>query len=124
MKFQLEGETWDSIYPASLPYVFEQEVVQAVDKSASGVTHVESFNVQTDRMTVNFDNMEHPVYEALVNWFITTSNGAEKTFTVTDDLGNVFTARFTSSKLKFQNTGVGANNVPLWSGSFKLEAVQ
>ena len=123
MKFELDGETWDSVFPASLPYNLEQELIQVSDKSASGITHVESFNVKTDRISVSFVDMEHPVYESLVNWFVSVSNGMEKEFTVTDDLGKVYDARFTSGKLNFKNIGVGQNGNQLWTGNFILEAV-
>ncbi len=103
---------------AEYPYVKNFEIVQAKDKSASGVVHVESFNVQTNTLTFNFRNIVENDYQLILDFFINDAEGMLNVFNLTDDLGVTRTVRFTSHVLNFQLTSYNR-----WSGSFTVEEV-
>lgn len=105
--------------PAQYPFSPTTELVQARDKSASGITHVESFDVQTDTDTYNFDDMSNEDYQRVMDWFVNTANGMMNEFNLTNDLSVTKTVRFTTSRINFTQNDFG-----LWRGSFTVESVQ
>jgi hypothetical protein len=116
MFFRLGVDSLDIRTPISYPYPQRKEIVQAKERSASGITHIESFDVTTTTRSYSYEDLPTDEFQALVNWFENVANGMENVFEVTDDLGEQFDARFTSPILDFNLTGHD-----LWGGSFALE---
>ncbi len=105
--------------PAQYPLGNEKQLVQAKDRSASGITHVESFEVETGKITYNFEDMSDSDYVSVMEWFINVANGMMNKFDLTDDLGVKREVRFTSTRIKFDQ-----NSHLLWNGSFTVETEQ
>lgn len=105
------------IGPAQYPRPANTELVQASDRSASGVVYVEDFSLQIDVSTYNFVNMHDTQYVNLMQFFVNEAQGKLNVFTLTDDLGQVYTVRFTESRLSFTH-----NAYRLWNGSFSVES--
>jgi hypothetical protein len=121
MKFIYEGTELEFSVPASLPYRNRTKLVQVKDYSASGVTHVEDFEVQAGSFDVTFQEMPHADYVALLDWHVNIAVGMLNSFTFVDDLGEVYNVRFLSPELSGEMTGTGVDNKPLYNISFELE---
>jgi len=104
--------------PAQYPLTNNTTLVQAKDKSASGVTHVESFDVRTNLFTYSFADMSDADYIKILEWFINTVDGMLTQFYLTDDLGVTRLVRFTEPQITFVKNSHG-----LWSGSFTVEEI-
>lgn len=102
--------------PAQYPYAPDTMLAQAKDKSASGVTHVENFELQTDTFTYTFKDMSDNDYQGLMGFFINEAQGQLNTFNLTDDYGATREVRFMESRLRFTSTFLG-----LWQGKFSVE---
>jgi hypothetical protein len=111
-------ETITLASPAQYPAGYDYSIVQAKDKSASGVTHVESFVVRTNLANYSFVDMSEADYLALLTWFLDIADGMINDFQLTDDLGRTATVRFTEPRLHFEATSYG-----LWAGSFQVEEI-
>lgn len=118
MIFEKDGVTVTLDAPAQYPLANSTTFVQAMDRSASGVVHVENFEVQTNSMTYNFANASDADYLKIMEWFVNTTVGMLEQFYLTDDLGVRRLVRFTAPNLNFTKTSYG-----LWSGSFTVEEV-
>ena len=116
MFFRLGVDSLEVKTPISYPYPKRTELVQAKERSASGLTHIESFDVKTTTRTYSYEDLPTAEFQALVDWFENVANGMEHVFEVTDDLGEQFNARFSSPILNFNLT-----SHDLWGGSFSLE---
>ncbi len=117
MKFTYDGITVD-IGCAQFPYGDDVELVQVKERSASGVPYVENFNVQIDRRTYAFVDMLQEDYVRMMEFFLNTVNGIMNVFTVEDDIGDTFTARFDKPIKSFKLTSYRK-----WQGVFTLETV-
>lgn len=104
--------------PSQYPHKEVTELIQGKERSASGITHVESFEVRTGMLTYTFADMSTSDYQLLMGFFINTAEGMLHEFALTDDLGIVRTVRFTSPTLNFSNS-----SFQLWAGSFTVEQV-
>jgi len=118
MIFQLGLLTVELEQPAQYPLTPSVSLIQAKDMSASGITHVESFEVQNTTTTYNFSDISDNDYQAIMSWFINTANGMMNEFELTDDLGGTTTVRFTTPTISFPLTNFG-----LRSGSFTVESI-
>lgn len=119
MIFELDGYIVELDDPAQYPYAPVTKLVQAKEMSASGITHVEDFSVQTDTFKYNFKNASQSDYEKIMEWFVNTVTGMLTPFNLTDDLGATRNVRFTTSTIPFTS-----NSYNLWDGSFTVEVVQ
>ncbi len=119
MIFELNGVTATLQYPAQYPMTSNYEIVQARDRSASGITHVEDFEVTTNTMDFNFVNLPDTDYNTLLTWFLDVAVGMLNEFYLTDDLGVTRLMRFTTPTLNFVK-----DHFNLWQGSFSVEQVQ
>ena len=117
MIFTLGATTVTLSDPVQYPVTPEPELIQAKELSASGVTHVEDFNVVTNSWAYKFDNMSQADYQALLDFFLNHAKGMLNTFTLTDDLGVSRLVRFKQRKLPFKNVAHMR-----WSGSIAVEA--
>jgi hypothetical protein len=96
-------------------------MVQVKDYSASGVAHVEDFEVTQGSLSVVFENMPETDYIALLDWHVNIAEGMMHAFEMTDDMGDVYMVRFITAEITGENTGIGANGVPFYNVSFELE---
>ena len=119
MIFEKDGLTLEFRYPAQYPMKEDTELVQARDKSSSGVVHVEDFEVKTNSISFTFTNMPDSDYVALIQWFLDVAVGMLNEFYLTDDLNIRRLVRFTTPKLLFIK-----DSFNLRSGSFSVEQVQ
>jgi len=99
------------------PHTREIEKVQAVERSGAGLTHVEDYNVLTNRYTYKYFEIPTAEYELLFNFFNDHARGMYNVFNLTDDFGVQRAVRFVQPRLKFALVFNG-----LWSGSFTVEA--
>lgn len=113
------GEESVDIGCAQYSYPVDRELVQAKERSASGITYTEDFSVEIGTRTYNFINMDHEDYVTLMSFFVNTAVGMMYKFYLTDDLGEQFLVRFTQPKLPFRLT-----SYRLWAGSFTVETDQ
>jgi len=104
--------------PAQYPLVNSTMLVQAKDKSASGVTHVESFNVRTNLFNYSFVDISDTDYIKIIEFFLNVVDGMLLEFLLTDDLSVTRTVRFTEPTLNFTKNSYG-----LWSGNFQVEEI-
>lgn len=104
--------------PAQYPYAPTTTLSQARDKSASGVTHVENYELQVDTFTYTFKDMSESDYIGLMGFFINEAKAQLNTFNLTDDYGVLREVRFTESRLGFLSSFLG-----LWNGKFTVEAL-
>lgn len=102
-------------YPANYPI----EIIQATERSAGGVLHVENYNVNPVKgRELVFDMMEKTDYEALIDWFTNIAKGALNSFFFEDENGNVFECRITTNKIDFPETSFES-----YSGKLSLEFI-
>ncbi len=118
MRFELGATYFQFEDPAQYPYSPATKLIQAKDNSSSGIPHVESFLVQTDKWTYNFEDMSDYDYNGLLDWFVNIADGMMNEFTVINDLGVTAVVRFTTDEINFISNDFG-----LWSGSFQVERV-
>lgn len=118
MIFEKDGIEVELDTPAQYPYKPNTTLSQAKDKSASGVTHVENFELQTDTFTYTFVDASDNDYQKIMEFFVNEAGGMLNTFNLTDDYGTTREVRFTTSALSFQSSSLG-----LWKGSFTVEAI-
>lgn len=107
--------------PAQFPLGNNVMLSQAKDKSASGVTHVESFEVQTAELTFIFSDMTNDDYLKVLDFFVNEVDGMLNEFYLTDDLGVRRQVRFTTPTLNFDLTSQG--ETLQWSGQFTVEEI-
>lgn len=102
-------------YPASNP----AEIIQATERSAGGVLHVENFNVNPiKKRELVFDMMEKTDYILLYDWFINIAKGALNSFFFEDEDGNINECRIISNIMDFQETSYES-----YSGKMTLEFI-
>jgi len=118
MKLKLGTVEFVTSKPAQWPYPTGFFLSQASEKSASGVTHVEDFNVRTGIFTYNFNDSSDLDQVGIQDFFLNTAVGKLNKFELTDDLGVARVVRFTGSSIEPTNTFNG-----LWSFSFSVEEV-
>jgi len=118
MIFELGTNRFETNAPAQYPAVVSTKLIQAKDTSASGIVHVESFNVIENKYTYVFVDASESVYIGIMEWFINIAQGMLNVFTLTDDLGIVRTVRFLDSQLEGNNTAF-----QLWDITFSVEVV-
>jgi len=116
MKFQLGSDSIEIPTPANYPGGRTNEIIQVSERSAAGVTHVETYELKLKSYEFSYSELPTDQYSDLINWFNDIAMGMQNIFTVIDDLGETYEARFTTSILKFQITGFEQ-----WGGSFTLE---
>lgn len=80
------------------------EIVQAKERSASGIPHVESFGVLLQSRTINFDSIPLEEYVELLNWFVNVANGQENNFYFFDERNDMFVVSFSASTLNLPET--------------------
>ena len=118
MIFEYSGTIVTLDDPAQYPQQENTELIQAKERSASGIIQTEDFSVRIGTFTYNFVNMSRSDYTALVEFFLNTVTGILYAFLLTDDLGVQRTVRFTSSQLSFTNT-----SHDFWNGNFTVEEI-
>lgn len=118
MIFNLDTTTVTLEKPAQYPYNEATRLVQAKERSASGITHVESFQVLTGDYTYNFEDMSPRDYTVLMEFFVNVAEGMLNEFNLTDDLNVTRLVRFASPDLEFSK-----DSYELWAGSFSVEQV-
>lgn len=101
---------------AQYPAATSTELVQASDRSGTGIVYTEDFSVEIGSTAYTFEDMGQTEYVNLMEFFINVVKGRLYPFTLTDDRGNDSIVRFTESRLKFTET-----YLYLWSGSFSVE---
>ena len=116
MIFQLDTTIMTLDHPAQYPLTSNTKLIQTKDRSASGITHVEDFEVTTNEYKYNFVNMGDIDYSKLLDWFLNITNGMMLEFLLTDDLGTQRLVRFLEPTLNFTK-----DSFQLWSGSFSVE---
>ena len=114
MKFIIGIEQIEFSVPASYPYERRSELIQTSDKTASGITHVEDFSVQTNELGVNFEDMPEADYLLLLDWHVNKAEGMLNLFTMVDDLGDSYLVRFISSELKGRLNQSNRYSVSFW----------
>lgn len=119
MIFDLDANHMELASPAQYPQNQNTKLVQAKERTATGVTHVEDFSVRIGTYTYNFVDMSQDDYVLLMDWFVNISEGMVNSFYLTDDFGIERLVRFTTATLSFTNT-----SYIHWNGSFTVEVVQ
>ncbi len=119
MIFEKDTLRFEMLTPAQYPMSHNTELVQARDKSSSGIVHIEDFEVMTNTITFNFVNLLNSDYNDLMNWFLNVSVGMLNTFHLTDDLTIRRLVRFTTPTLAFSKDSYNHYN-----GSFTVEEVR
>jgi predicted ATPase len=88
---------------AQYPAKATREKVQAIDRSAAGVLHVEIFTVPTiTRRELVFEFMSRNDYLALLDWFENIAVGAKNSFFFEDEENITKEARIINSIYDFQ----------------------
>ena len=118
MKFDYRGYVVELSVPSSYPVNDNPEVVQAKERSAAGIPHVESFGLNLERRTYMLIDLPDSDYKLLRDFFTDQVKGAENEFILTDDAGNVSTVSFLVNSLSFQNVDFNA-----WTGTFTVEGI-
>lgn len=104
---------------AQYPAKATREKVQAIDRSAAGVLHVEIFTVPTiARRELIFEFMSRNDYLALLDWFENIAVGAKNSFFFEDEEGVVKEARIINSIYDFQQ-----DSFHRYSGKMLLEFI-
>ena len=116
MKFTLGTDTLEIKTPVSYSMPVNDEIIQVKARSASGVSHVESYGNKIRVIKYNYDEISTAEAESLLNWFLNVSNGMEFPFTIEDDLGNTFEGSFVESTLPLELTAYD-----IWTVSFNIE---
>ena len=118
MKFNYLGNIYQFENGGSYPAGYRHEKLQVKDRVASGILQVEDLGITIQSRTIVFNLMSRNDYNALVNWFLNTVNGAAATFIFTDEYG-------VSKNVKIQNDILDFNEdaFNLFSGSITLEYV-
>ncbi len=118
MRFESGSTYFQFEDPAQYPYSPSTKLIQAKDSSSSGMPHVESFLVQTDKWVYQFSDMSDYDHNGLLDWFVNVADGMMNEFTIINDLGVTAVVRFTTDEIKFES-----NHLGLWEGSFPVERV-
>lgn len=96
MRFYTDTEEYvfkdNSQYPAHRPVT----MMQVKDKSAGGVTHIETYALPVPLRILTFALMGHEDYQGSYNWFMNVANGMANIFNFEDERGAIFTVRFNS----------------------------
>ena len=116
MYFELGSDTLQLQCSAQYPLTQQYELIQVKERSATGITQTENYEVELNRFTYNFKNMSQNDYQQLLNWFVSIAKGFTNEFYLTDDLGVTRLVRFVDSKLSFNLT-----SYQLWDGNFTVE---
>lgn len=116
MKFIKNGVEVILDCPAQYPLKKNYEIVQAKEKSANGITHVENFSVELKTKIYNFVDMSTEDYNKLLDFFVNVAVASLNTFVLENDLGESENVRFLDNKLNFSLTDYN-----LYSGSFGVE---
>jgi hypothetical protein len=103
---------------AEYPYEPKTEMVVAEERTASGVRHVEHYNVEIGTMTFNFKLMPDDIYRKLVDWFLNVAVGPLHEFELINDFGDSFMVKFSDKTIEFRNVDYN-----IWSGKFTVEVV-
>jgi hypothetical protein len=117
MKFKLGTITAELICGAQFSYPQSVSIVQAKERTATGIVHTESFHVKLGEYVYTFKDMGDADYAVLMDWFVNVVDAMFKSFYLTDDLGITRHVRFTVPRLSFEQTDFG-----LWTGDFTVEA--
>lgn len=101
-------------YPVERPL----EVMQGIDRTASGGVEVESLGPRIKTRPLVFRNLPSEDYEALHSWYDNIADGAANVFTYYDEDGTGMAVRIMSPRIAFKKTSNGR-----WSGELLLEVV-
>jgi len=118
MIFELDTTIVTLQEPAQWPYPTGFKLSQATEKSASGVPHVEDFDVRTGTFTYHFEEMPDADYLAVVDFFLNIAVAMMNNFYLTDDLGVRRLVHFVEDNIQFQQTYLDQ-----WAGYFIVEEV-
>ena len=77
---------------------------QVVGRTAGGQVYVYNLGVFTQKLTLFFSDLRQSEKNNLQNFYNITVNGVMETFSYTDHLENVWTARFLNTELEFSET--------------------
>lgn len=113
-QFSLGTSVFTFSKPPNYPVRAPRERIQAVDRTAGGGLQVESLGAGINRRVMAFSNLPAADYAGLVNWFDVIANGAANAFTVTDEDGASYTARWMNT-FNFEEDKAG------YSGTIELE---
>lgn len=101
------------VYPVRAP----RQRIQAVDRTAAGGLTVESLGAGINKRVMGFRNLSAADFSALVMWFDSIANGAANPFTVMDEDGATYSARWVNG-FNFEEDKAG------YSGSIELELLE
>jgi len=118
IKFTLGANVLQFTYNNQFPVSRPLEKQQVIDRAADGSLQVEDLGTAINRRELVFEFMPQADYDALYTWFDTIANGAENSFTFTDERGNDLTVKIISPELNFPEDSWGQ-----YSGSLILEVV-
>jgi hypothetical protein len=123
MKFVYGSDVFEPTVKHSYPYPELIKLVQVKDTTASGTTHVETFDVVITGRTLKFEEMPHDDYQGLIDWFLNIVDGMGEVFEFYDDAGDFYNVRFASEKISFSMIGASVDDEPVWAGTVALEVV-
>jgi len=81
---------------------YQLKKYQVLGRTASGGVYTYDKGVDTKKLTLKFENLREDEKTALENFYNTTINGIMDTFSYTDHLETVWTARFLNTELNFE----------------------
>jgi len=116
MKFEIGGKIVELDKPAQYPYKQGVRLVQAKEKTATGIVHVEDFKLKDGTFTFAFVDMHDSDHTKLLEFFVNDTVGMLHKFDLTDDLGIKREMRFITPEISFTTNFKG-----LWEGSFQVE---
>ena len=74
---------------------------QGLGRTAGGTVYVYDLGISTQNLVLSFSNLRQSEKDCLQAFYNTVVNGVMETFSYTDHLGNVWTARFLNTELEF-----------------------
>jgi hypothetical protein len=102
MKFELGLDTLTFELGGSFPEEKPFEKVQITDRTAGGTLTGETLGVDFTQRRLAWDAMTKTDHDGLKNWFDTISNGAENTFSFTDEANVTADVRIISPTFNFR----------------------
>lgn len=118
MRFDLAPHSFIFEAGGEYPAGRKDKINQVVDRSAGGKLHVETLGVKEKRRVIIFNLMSKNDYNGLLNWFLNVSNGAENSFSFTDEYGDTGTVKILDDEIDFNEVSFEA-----YSGQITLEYI-
>ncbi len=116
MRFDLGGDSLVFEAGGDYPANRKLKAIQIKDRTAAGSLRVESLGIYVRTRVLTFNLMQSTDYNALLYWFRYVVNGADKTFTFTDEYGDTGQVKIVTDELSFEETSIRS-----YSGMVTLE---